>query len=97
MYHGLRLCHVWCGCRVCVRVEARSRVTQVGCVAAFFLWESDALLRCHRNTAVRTTVPGVVAACHPILPLQIVHMHVVQPDVVQILAADNKKPVRGYG
>jgi hypothetical protein len=51
----------------------------------------DTQIRGNGNTAISTAVTGIVAFEDPIPGPQIVDVNIIEPDALQVLAADNKK------
>ena len=47
----------------------------------FFLRQTNALVSCHRDAAVRPNVTGIVAPLNPRLSKQVVKVHIIQPDI----------------
>jgi hypothetical protein len=66
-------------------------------VLSFFLWKVDPQVRGHGDTAIGTTVPGIVAFENPRPSHQIVDVNIIEPNAVQVLAADDEKFVTRNG
>ena len=61
------------------------------------MWEVDPQIRGHGDTAIGTTVAGIVASEDPSPSGQIVDVNIIEPNAVQVLAADDEKFITGNG
>ena len=61
------------------------------------MWKVDSYVRRHGNTAIGTTVTGIVAFQNPRPSGQIIDVNIIEPNAVQVLAADDEKFVTRNG
>ena len=97
MDKGVRLGDVRTGLGVRLGVEARTWRSEVGSVAALLLWQTDTLVSCYCDGAVGTAVSWVIPSDGPLSEGQLVHMDVIQPNIIEVLATDDEQFVRGDG
>jgi hypothetical protein len=60
-------------------------------ISNLLLWKVDPQVRGHCDTAIRTTVTGIFAFENPSPSGQIVDVNIIEPNAVQVLAADDEK------
>ena len=61
------------------------------------MWKVDPQVRGHGDTAIGTTVTGIIAFENPSPSGQIVDVNIIEPYAVQILAADDEKFIARNG
>jgi len=66
-------------------------------ISRLFLWKVDPQVRGHGDTAIGTTVPGIVAFENPCPSHQIVDVNIIEPNALQVLAADDEKFITRNG
>jgi hypothetical protein len=66
-------------------------------ISNLLLWKVDPQVRGHGDTAIGTTVAGIVAFENPSPSGQIVDVNIIEPNAVQVLATDDEKFITRNG